>query len=310
MLSRTASNLYWLGRYMERAQFTARLLEATVLLDALPTGRSGNAWERALAVLHASDGFTAAGGSPNGLDVGRYLALSAANPSSIRSCLVAARDHARAARAALNRESWEAVNAAFIAARDQPPLDNTEAMLAFAERTKVHSRGFAGALNWMLRNESFWFITLGVFVERGDNTARLIDVKYHLLLPENAQLGGALDRDQWTTILLTMSARLAYRALYREAPKPWLIADLLIFRREMPRSLIACAIETLRLLRELGTRDGRQGEADRLARAREAALRASSIDEVFQGGLHEFVGTFLRENSALDRAVASQFRFS
>ena len=310
MLSRTASNLYWLGRYLERAQFTARLLEATVLLDSLPTGRSGNAWQSALAVLHATDGYAATGEGFTPFNVGRYLALSPANPSSIRSCLAIARDNARAARNAINREMWEAINASWGYVRDRASPGGPQTMLGFADRVKADSRGVGGALNWMLRNESYSFIRLGLLIERGDNTARLIDVKYHLLLPEGAQVGGALDRDQWTTILQTVSARLAYRALYRDAPKPWLIADMLIFRHELPRSLVACATETLRDLQAIGARDGRQGEADRLARQREAALRRTNIDEVFQGGLHEFVGGFLRENIALDGAIASQFRFA
>ena len=310
MLSRTAANLYWLGRYMERAQFTARLLEATVLLDSLPAGRSGNAWDSAIAVLGASDGFAAAGGAPTPARVARFLALGPANLSSIRSCLHAARDNARAVRNALNSEAWEAINGSWLHAAAHPAVDRTDTLLAFVEGVKADARGFGGALNWMLRNESYWFVRLGTTVERGDNGARLIDVKYHLLLPDGARVGGALDRDQWSTILQTVSARLAYRALYREAPKPWLIADLLIFRRELPRSLMACAAETLRQLQAIGARDGRQGAADRLASAREAALRRGRIEQVFSGGLHEFVGGWLRENAALDRAIAAQFRWA
>ena len=112
---------------------------------------------------------------------------------------------------------------------------------------EAESRGFEGALHRMLRNEAYWFVRLGAAIERADNTARLLDVKYHLLLPKGARVGGPLDRDQWTTILQVVSAVTAYRWIYPEGLKPWLIADLLIWRREMPRSLAACVSEVVEM---------------------------------------------------------------
>jgi uncharacterized alpha-E superfamily protein len=161
----------------------------------------------------------------------------------------------------------------------------------------------------MLRREGYWFMRLGAVIERGDNTARLLDVKYYLLLPAGERVGGTLDRDQWTTILHTVSARNAYRYIYQETLQPWLIADLLIFRRELPRSLHAAAEETAELLGELAERTGRQGEADRLARNRLMEFDEGDINTVFQSGLHESLRRFIAENAALDHAVATQFRF-
>jgi uncharacterized alpha-E superfamily protein len=172
------------------------------------------------------------------------------------------------------------------------------------------SRGFEGALSRMLRREAYFFIRLGAAVERGDNTARLLDVKYYLLLPQGERIGGVLGRDQWTTILQTVSARNAYRAIYREGLKPWLVADLLIFRRELPRSIACSCAETVELLGELGRSTGLQGAADRLVRQREAALAAGNIDEVFHFGLHEFLQRFISDNAALHMAITQQFRFS
>ena len=162
----------------------------------------------------------------------------------------------------------------------------------------------------MLRSEGYWFMRLGSVIERGDNTARLLDVKYYLLLPEGQEVGGALDRDQWTTILQIVSAKTAYRHLYREALKPWLVADMLIFRRELPRSLAWSAEETVDLLGEFGAPLGRQGPADRLARQRLARLQELDIGTVFQRGLHEWLQAYIRENDALDEAIADQFRFA
>ena len=313
MLSRTASSLYWIGRYMERAEFTAKLLEATIRLSAL-TRASGNAsdhsvWQGALAVVGEAEAFARRNEVPNPAAVCHHLALAEDNRNSVRSCIVAARDNARAARNAITREAWEAINRAFLDIRGRSGLGGMQTTMGFLETLTADTRGFEGALSRMLRSEAYWFMQLGSVIERGDSSARLLDVKYYLLLPEGERIGGTLDRDQWTTILQTVSARNAYRLLYREALKPWLIADLLILRKEMPRSLAACARETVELLTELASSSGRQGEADRLARRRLAQFEGVDIERIFQSGLHEFLRRFVTENVALDHAIAQQFRF-
>ena len=309
MLSRTAANLYWIGRFMERAEFTTRLVEATIRLASLTGDGDQAAWKSALTVVGGSAAFTAGGENVTPFNVSRYLTLAEENPNSVRFCLHRARENARAARNAMTREVWEAINRAWLDIRDRSSPGGTQATLNFVDTLKADTRGFEGALSRMLRREAFWFLRLGSVVERGDNTARLLDVKYYLLLPEGEQVGGTLDRDQWTTILHTVSARNAYRFLYREALKPWLVADMLIFRQELPRSLAGSAAETVDLLGELGNRTGRQGEADRLARARLTQLEEGSIERLFQAGLHESLRRFIAENAALDAAIAQQFRF-
>lgn len=309
MLSRTAANLYWIGRYMERAEFTSRLVEATIRLGSLLGDvESIAAWKSTLSVVGA-DGFPAGQEALTAFNARRYLTLSRDNSSSIRSCIETARDNARAARNAITREAWEAINRAWLNIRDRSSPGGTQTTLNLVEELKSDTRGFEGAVARMLRREGFWFLRLGAVIERGDNTARLLDVKYYLLLPEGERVGGTLDRDQWTTILQTVSARNAYRYIYREALKPWLIADLLIFRRELPRSLAAAAEETAELLAELGDRTGRQGEADRLARHRLVEFQEGDIDALFQEGLHESLRRFIAENAALHQAIANQFRF-
>jgi len=314
MLSRTASNLYWIGRYMERAEFTIRLIEATIRLSAVSRASAEasdqSVWESALPVVGESDAFATTGeiGTPSAIS--RHLVLSADNPNSVRCCLFAARDNARAARTALTREAWEAINRVWLDIRDRSSLGSGQAMMTFLDTLKADTRGFEGALSRMLRREAYWFIRLGSAIERGDNTARLLDVKYYLLLPEGAEVGGTLDRDQWTTILQTVSARNAYRLLYQDALRPWLVADLLILREEMPRSLAACAAETVERLTQLASNSGRQGEADRLARRRLAQFGGTDVERIVQSGLHEFLRRFIAENGALDQAVAQQFRFA
>jgi uncharacterized alpha-E superfamily protein len=310
MLSRTASSLYWIGRYVERAEFTARLIEATVRLDVLSPRPAGQgAWESALKVAEAEQGFAATGESMTPLNVSRYLTLSTDNPSSIRSCLDYARSNAKSVRTALSRDAWEAINRAWLGLRGRSTTGGSQATLALVESIRAEARGFEGALHRMLRNESYSFIGLGAAVERADNTARLIDVKYHLLLPEGEKVGGLVDRDQWTTILHTVSAVTAFRWLYRDGLKPWLVAELLILRPELPRSLAASIEEVVTHLNFIGKRTGLQGEADRIARVRQALISRSNIDTIFSNGLHEYLAAFIVENSRLDRAIGNQFRF-
>jgi len=310
MLSRTAANLYWIGRYMERAEFTSRLVEATIRLNALGDhAEADQSWRSALSVVGADQAFDATGESVGSLNARRHLTLSEANPSSIRSCLSQARDSARAARTALTVELWEAINRAWLTIRDRTSPGGAQATLNLVDSVKAEIRGFEGGLGRMLRSEGCWFLHLGSVIERGDSIARLLDVKYYLLLPPGQEVGGKLDRDQWMTLLQIVSARTAYRHLYGGALQPWLVADFLILRSEMPRSLIASAEETVALLSSFAARSGRQGQADRLARARLDRMQDLDIEAVVQEGLHEWLHAYLRENAAIDQAIAQQFRF-
>ena len=161
----------------------------------------------------------------------------------------------------------------------------------------------------MLRNDGYWFNRVGLFLERADNTARLLDVKYHLLLPAGEQVGGGLDYFQWVAILRAVSAATAYHWVYRDRVKPWLVADLLILKPEMPRSLIYC-YETLdRALDDLARSNGMSGAAQRQARAVLQRLERASMNDIFQGGLHEFVTEFIEENARLASSISEQYLF-
>jgi uncharacterized alpha-E superfamily protein len=310
MLSRTASALYWLGRYVERADFIARLVEATVRLDALSARPAGEAaWQSALAVSYTEQAFAATGHALAQAHVARFLTLDATNPGSIVRCLEMARNNARAVRTALTRDAWTAINRAWWLFQNRASTGGTAQTLNLVEQVKGETRGFEGAVHRMMRNEATLLIQLGAAVERADNTARLVDVKYHLLLPAGEPVGGVVDRDQWTTILQTVSAVTAYRWLYSEGLKPANVIDLLISRFELPRSLAACVEETVGLLSQLAKRTGLQGEADRMARARMARMQKSRTSDIIVSGLHEYLEAFIRENAMLDAAVARQFRF-
>lgn len=310
MLSRAAASLYWLGRYVERAEFTARLVEATVRLDALSTRPAGDAaWLSALSVLGADEAYMARGQPITQQSVARYLTTDPTHAASVRACLDFARNNARAVRTSLSREAWASINRAWLLFNGSAAPRSVQATLSLVEQAEVETRGFEGAIGRMLRNPASQFIRLGAAIERADNTARLLDVKYHILLPEGEAVGGAIDRDQWTTILRTVSAVNAYRWLYREALKPYLVIDMLVLRPELPRSLVACAETAVKLLEDLKRTTGARGEATTLARARYGRLADARTDDIIATGLHEYLEAFLVENMAIDEAIARKFAF-
>jgi uncharacterized alpha-E superfamily protein len=159
----------------------------------------------------------------------------------------------------------------------------------------------------MLRNDAYWFLRLGMAIERADNTARLLDVKYHLLLPEREPVGGSLDYFQWTTILREVSALTAYRWVYHASVKPMLVADLLILNRQMPRSLASCYEVIAANLDHLAEAYGKSGAAQREAGHILSRLDRARIERIFASGLHEFITDFLSDNSRLSLTVAQQY---
>lgn len=311
MLSRTADSLFWMSRYVERAEFLARTLEATIRLSTLPASYAGpsDAWAGAVAAAGVEDAFYSAHGEANEHSVAHFLAFSPDNPSSIRSCIERARANARAVRTALTIETWEAINAAWLELRRvERPAGDRDSLANFITFAKTVSLSVDGsAYRTMLRNDAWYFTRIGVYVERADNTARLLDVKYHLLLPENEPVGGSLDYYQWAAILRAVSALTAYRWVYRQSLKPRLVADLLTLNREMPCSLASCYEGLVRNLDAIAAQYGQQGGSQRLARAGLARLENTNIDAVMREGLHEFITAFLKENARLGQAINDQY---
>src|SRR5215468_9068074 len=311
MLARTADNLYWLARYIERAEFVARILEAAQRLTAMPLSYVGatNEWQSAVATAGSAKAFAAHYAEANEESVIDFLAFSAANPSSIRSCFELARTNARAVRTALTAEMWDVINGGWLELKrfGNGPASREELsrFLRWVQETSLRFDG--SAYRTMLRNDAYWFSRLGVYMERADNTARILDVKYHLLLPANERVGGPLDYFQWSAILRSVSALTAYHWVYRESVKPWLIADLLILKDELPRSLAACYGNLVQNLDYIARAYGRQGPAQRQARATRAQIENSRMDEIFQRGLHEFIEEFISANNRLGGAIAEQY---
>jgi uncharacterized alpha-E superfamily protein len=311
MLSRTADNLYWLARYMERADATARILDAAQRLAAMPqaTSSTTNEWESALATAGCIPAFQNKYAEANAQTVAEFLAFAPDNPASIRNCFEIARQNARAVRTALTGETWDVINSTWHEMKrfdsERTHGEELSNFLAFVKESSLRFDG--SAFRTMLRNDAYWFSRLGILIERADATARILDVKYHVLLPEQARVGGPLDYFQWVSILRSVSARTSYHWVYRDSVKPWLVADFLILNRQMPRSLTSCYENLNRYLDELAQYYRRQGNSQRLARTMFNKLSNANMDDIFQNGLHEFIGSFIAQNSRLGGAITEQY---
>jgi len=312
MLSRTADSLYWLARYVERAENTAR----TVLVGhwmasmARSLGNPGNEWESTLMASGCAPGYRAKHAEVTPAGVVDYLVRDTENPSSLISCIETARRNARAVRTALTVDMWNALNETWLRMREKLVSGFTPDQVSeVLEWVKQRSQLFNGAYaNTMLRNDAYYFTRLGTFLERADNTARLLDVKYHVLLPQSEGVGGALDYYQWQAILRSVSGLRSYHWVYHDRLKPWLVAELLILRPEMPRSLVSCYGEIARTLDLLAeSYAGKRGECHRLAGEVFARLRYGRIQSVFDLGLHEFLTEFINRTMVLGDEVSALY---
>ncbi len=312
MLSRDADSLYWLSRYVERAENLARVLDVAYRMASMPLSYNGidsNEWESALVTAGAADEFREIYDEVTPENVIEFLAFSEANPSSIQCCFDTARHNARSVRGALTSEMWEAINSAWLDLRRlsvrKIRVQDLPRFLNLVKETSLRYDG--SAMRTMLRNDAYWFSRLGVYVERADNTARVLDVKYHVLLPQDAEVGGGIDYYQWAAILRSVSALVSYQWVYHQNLRPWLVADLLILRPEMPRSLAACYAALSSHLDDIAHRYGTSGASQKLARSAHARLTNRTIDDIFQDGLHEFLQDFLAENNRLGQSITNQY---
>jgi uncharacterized alpha-E superfamily protein len=312
MLSRMADHLFWLSRYTERAENLARILDVTQRLASMPAAYGGelNVWQSAIATAACKQAFEERYREATRANVIQFMVGIDDNPHSIKACIETARANARAVRTAITTEMWEILNGAWNDMQRTKPSDmlTTEEMTHFLTRVMEMSLRFDGAAyRTMLRTDAYWFQRLGTFLERADNMARLLDVKYHVLLPDTERVGGGLDYFQWASILRSVNALTSFHWVYRRSVEPWLVADFLILRPEQPRSLISCYTSLHEYLDRLADAYGRQGPAQRQARATVSRLANTDIETLFQSGLHEFLTGFLAENNKLGEAISQQY---
>jgi uncharacterized alpha-E superfamily protein len=304
MLARAADSMFWLARYMERLDALARMMEAAQMMAGL--SNQDEEWKSTLIAVGADEGYNEKYDVVTPERAALFIGCDRDNPNSILNCLDQARINARAMRTSLTRDMWEAVNGAWLEGRRFGAKEFMPEMLPDTLDWVRHAATrFAGACQTtMLRNEIFHFIELGQSIERADNTARILDVKYHVLLPSYSGVGGMLDYYQWTTILRAVSAVRAYQHLYKDEVKPWNVAELMVLRSEFPRSLRACYDKITQCLDSISAdHGGRRGECHRLAGAISAQLRYARIEDIFQSGLHEHVTQLIDRTNDLGDAV-------
>lgn len=309
MLSRTAQNLYWLSRYVERADSTARLLGMGRRMAMLPGASHQDEWR---SVMIASGAPIEIGDDERVTETSAVesLMLSLENPSSIRSTLMYARSNARAVRTALTQDMWEALNDGW------RHLETVDARAACSELpqlidwVKLRSSNLRGAAEaGMLRNDGYDFMRIGLFLERADMMMRLLDVKYYVLLPETEVIGGGRDHHQWTSVLHANSAIRSYHHVYGADFTPWKIADFLILNEAFPRSLKFSYARIGESLERLSRRYGQRHECHKLTNEMIANLSDLEMGEIFSMGLHDFVTETLDLNARLSREIGRAYYF-
>ena len=313
MLSRTADHLFWMSRYTERAENTARMLNVHHETSLLPQSAavSQYGWLGVLSLSELLPAYTERQGEVSPRGVMRFMVLDEENPSSILACLKAARENARAVRGTLTTEVWETLNQTWLEmSRLARSGDFEEDPAEFFEWVKFRSHLSRGVtLGTMLQDEAFHFLRLGTFLERADNTARLLDVKFHAV--ESEFFGTASEKDleydfyHWAAILRSVSAFEIYRKVYRDVIVPERVAELLMLREDMPRALHHCMSEVLTNLRLVGADP--QGDTMRHAGRLRADLRYGHIDAILATGLHAFLTQFLDRVNQLGGHVSRDF---
>lgn len=306
MLSRTADNLFWIARYMERAETAARLLEVGSRIALLPSAAGyRNEWDSLLQASGNADAFARKYGDPVQRNIESFLFFDHDNPSSVTSCITTARENGRIVRTALTAQVWDALNTAFQELRQLERKPRSELELSrLTEWTMRHAAMVRGAIEaTLLRNDGWDFLNLGYGLERADNTARLMDVKYYVLLPRVEFVGSGLDNYQWTTLLRAMSAHRAFHWAYGGEVTAAKIAHFLILNPQCPRSLITCAEGISAHLDRLAKAYGATTDAQARARGMVDALRMTRTDDIFDEGLHDFLSRFIRETAALGSLV-------
>ena len=348
MLSRTADHLFWMARYMERAENTARMLDVNYQMSLLPQSEEAaeRGWRGLLSISELTGDFAERHGTVTPKSVMDYMVSDAKNGSSIRSCLMAARENARAVRGTLTTEVWETQNQTWLEFQRMVATDAFQKSPGEAfEWVKFRSHLSRGVtVGTMLQDQAFHFLRIGSFLERSDNTARLLDVKFHSAEGEMLgrsgmrqgmsaggmsqsmggmtqsldPLGGAPAGDgegngkdveydfyHWSAVLRSVSGFEVYRKVYRNVIRPEKVAELLILRHDMPRSLAACMHEVVSNLQRVANEQSK--DTLRLAGRLDADLEFGRIDEILATGLHAYLTQFLERVNALGAGISRDF---
>lgn len=307
MLSRTAENLFWMARYLERAETMARLVELGSRIRLMPDTVSGyrNEWDSILQASGTSEGFGRKYKDVDERSLTSYLFFDRENPSSVFSCLWAARENARIVRTALTSPVWDALNMAYQDMKDFQRKPRSE--LDISELTEWTSRQtslvYGAMAATMLRNDGYDFLNLGYYLERADNTARFLDVKYYVLLPDAGYVGTGLDNYQWTVILRAMQMQRSFHWAYGGEITASKITDMLILNPQVPRSLVSTVQGVNDHLGRLERSYRTSTEAQSTGRALLDELVGLNVDQIFDEGMHEFLERKMQELAGLTNTI-------
>jgi len=307
MLSRTADHLFWMSRYIERAENLARLLDVSWQMSLVPQSldAANQNWNAIIALNSLDEAYNAKYAAVNAENVLRFMVSDADNQASIHNCLRLARENAHAVRGTITTEMWETLNATWLEAREKSFEQIMNAGVGeFFEWVKMRSSLSRGTtLGTLLQDEAYHFIRLGTLLERADNTARILDVKYHVLRPLGDE--GATDFYQWGALLRSVSAFEVYRKVYRDVITPERVTELLILRNDMPRSLHFCmngVVKTLDLIA-----NSHSGETQRQVGLLHAQLHYGRVEDILAHGLHEWLSDFMDRIYMLGGGISKDF---
>lgn len=312
MLSRTADHLFWMARYTERAENTARMLDVNMQTAMLPQSEADaeQGWRATLGISELQSAYDEKYGQSGSKfqtqDMLDFMVRDPNNSSSIMACLTAARENARAVRGTLTTEVWEIQNATWLDMQKRLKSNLLEIDPSqFFEWVKYRSHLSRGVtLGTMLKDEAIHFIRLGTFLERADNTARILDVKFHGA-KDAARDVQQRDFYYWAALLRSVSGFEIYRKVYRDVITPERVAELLMLRGDMPRSLLACMEDVVDNLRHI--RNDVSADTERFAGKLHAQLKFGHIDDIMQAGLHQTLTEFLQSIYALGNRVSRDF---
>lgn len=311
MLGKTAGGLYWMFRYLERAENTARLIEAGFRIALTRSSDPASEWKSVIVTSAAQNAYQAKYSIYNSAHVTDFLLRDPENPNSVLSIIKTARDNARLTRTALTTEVWSAVNETWMLFTKllREPIPETD-LPEVLDAIRRQSALVRGALHGtMLRNDIYDFCRLGTFIERMDSTARIIDVKYYALLPATSFVGSRLDNVQWETILRSVSAHSSFRWAVEGGYNAPNIAEFLILDRRLPRSLAFCAGQIVENLTYLAEDYGGAGESLNKAKALHQKIKSKTIDSIFDEGLHEFLEANISQTAQIGALIEEEYRF-
>ena len=312
MLGRTANALFWMSRYLERVDNTGRMVDAGLRMSLTrDIVASEEEWRSVMAAAGQRSAFEGRHGTYTGMQAWNFMLRDRENPGSALAMFGKIRDNARAARNVLTSEIWQALNDSWMQLRDllaKPvPEQRLGEVLSAIRQAGLLVHG--AIIGTMPRDEGFHFARAGTFIERGDNVARLLDIKYYLLLPSLNYVGSSLDTGQWDSVLRAVSGDRAYRWLNAAQIDARGIVQFLVFDTRFPRSLAYCHTALRDHLDAIARIHGQEGRSHALMREAVQTLDDTGLEGVFERGLHEFLIAFLAFNASIGVAVSEDYRF-